>query len=83
MASKRPSGDWTELQMSELLERSRTEALPSNVTFSSALSDGLLSCVQIDAYNFHLGLLRSEQCLVRAPTFYSARREADFVMTSG
>jgi hypothetical protein len=38
--------------------------------------------VQIDAYNFHLGLLRSEQCLVRAPTFYSARCEADFVMPS-
>jgi hypothetical protein len=45
--------------------------------------NGLLSRVQIDAYNFHLGLLRSEQCQVRAPTFYSARCEADFVMTSG
>jgi len=42
----------------------------------------LLSCVQIDAYKFHLGLLRSEQSVVRAPTFYSARCEADFVMPS-
>jgi hypothetical protein len=43
----------------------------------------LLSRVQINAYNFHLGLLRSEQCQVRAPTVYSARCEAGFVMPSG
>src|SRR5271165_5524194 len=42
----------------------------------------LLSCVQIHAYNFHLGLLRSEQSVVRAPPSYSARCEADFVMPS-
>jgi hypothetical protein len=44
--------------------------------------NSLLSSVQVHAYNFHLGLLRSEQCLVRAPTFYSARCKADFVMPS-
>jgi hypothetical protein len=35
-----------------------------------------------NAYNFHLGLLRSEQSLVRAPIVYSARYEADFLMPS-
>jgi hypothetical protein len=43
---------------------------------------GLLPCVQIHAYNSHLGLLRSEQSVVRAPTVYSAPCEADFVMPS-
>src|SRR5262249_42252122 len=42
MASRRPSGDEVALQMSELLEWSRTVTLPSSVTFSRALSDGLL-----------------------------------------
>lgn len=42
MASRRPSGEGIALQMSEFLEWSRTDALPSNVTFSNALSDCLL-----------------------------------------
>ena len=38
MASDRPSGDGIAPKISVLLERSRTDDLPSIVTFSSALS---------------------------------------------
>jgi len=42
----------------------------------------LLSCVQITAYNFHLGLLRHEPFLVEYRRVYSVRCGADVVMTS-
>jgi hypothetical protein len=42
---------------------------------------GLLSRVQIAAYNFHLGLLRPEPFLVGYRKVYSGRCEADVVMT--
>lgn len=38
---------------------------------------GLLSCVQITAYNFHRGLLRPEPFLVRYCEVYSVRFGAD------
>jgi hypothetical protein len=40
--------------------------------------DGLLSGMQIHAYNFISVLFRKS--VVRAPTFYSARCQADLVM---
>src|SRR5215472_9603153 len=42
---------------------------------------GLLSCVQIAAYNFHLGLLHPEPFWLE-PKVYSARCEADVLMSS-
>jgi len=43
----------------------------------------LLSCVQIAAYNLHLGLLRPEPFWLDHRKVYSVRGEADVVMTSG
>ena len=43
--------------------------------------DGLLSCMQITAYNFHLGLPRPE-LFGWIPQSLLGRREADVVMTS-
>jgi hypothetical protein len=42
----------------------------------------LLASMQITSYNPHLGLLRSEHCWGEHRTVYSARSEADVVMTS-
>src|SRR5262245_55346316 len=42
----------------------------------------LLACVQIAAYNPHLGLLRPERCEGGHRTVYAGRREADVLMTS-
>src|SRR2546426_5194229 len=45
-------------------------------------SYALLSCVQIAAYNLHLGLLRPEPFWLDPVKVYSGRREADVLMPS-